>query len=405
MKPNLTSTFFSRNRRRLRELSNQELIVISANGLLQRGADSTYRFAQDANFWYLTGIDEPDVTLVLDSTEEYLIFPRKSEYQKIFDGFAGSDELATRSGIKRFYGQQEGWERLANRLRKTGRVGTIAPSPSYIETYGMYVNPARAALVRRMKRSRRGLKIENLAAQLARQRMIKQPEEIAAIQTAIDVTSASLQDAFRGKYKYEYELEAEITAGFRRRGATGHAFEPIVAAGERACTLHSVANDGPIGTGDLVVVDVGAENEHYAADITRTISFARPSRRQQAVYDAVLAAQEFAFGLLRPGMTFRDYRDRTDRFIGEKLCELGLIRQISRQNTHRYYPHSISHFLGLNVHDAGDYDQLIQPGMVLTVEPGIYIPEEAIGIRIEDDVLITEEGCQILSGKLPRRLS
>ncbi len=404
MKSHFTSKFFAGNRARLRELSGESLIVVTANGLLQRGADSAFRFTQDANFWYLTGIDEPDVVLVMDGDKEYLILPAQSDYQKTFDGTAPQVELAKQSGIKNVYNSREGWEQLAMRLKQTRKIATVAPSPAYVETYGMYTNPARATLAEKLKSYRQSLKIENLAPQLARQRMIKQPAEIAAIQAAIDITAASLKDAFKPKYKHEYELEAEITAGFRRRGASGHAFEPIVASGKRACTLHNVANDGAIDRGDLVVVDVGAEVEHYAADITRVISSGRPSARQKAIYVAVLEAQKFAIGLLKPGVEFKDFRDQTDRFIGEKLQELGLIKTISGKNISKYYPHSISHFLGLNVHDAGDYGQPLQAGMVLTVEPGIYIPEEAIGVRIEDDVLITEQGCKILSSKLPRRL-
>ena len=239
-------------------------------------------------------------------------------------------------------------------------------------------------------------------------RMIKQPPELRAIQAAIDITADSLQDAFKSakleKYAFEYELEAEIGYGFRRRGAAGHAFEPIVAGGKKACTLHNVSNDAKLTRGELIVADVGAEVEHYAADITRTVAISSPTARQQAVYDAVLDAQRFAFGLLKPGMDFGDYREQTDRFIGEKLRELGLIKRVTDANTRRYYPHSISHFLGLNVHDSGDYRQPLTAGAVLTVEPGIYIPEEGIGVRIEDDVLITASGIKILSDKLPRNL-
>ncbi|HET7060083.1 MAG TPA: aminopeptidase P N-terminal domain-containing protein [Candidatus Saccharimonadales bacterium] len=404
MKSHFSSKFFTGNRTQLREARDGGLIVVGGNGLMQRGADSVYKFAQDANFWYLTGIDEPEIVLVMDGAEEYLILSGQSDYQKTFDGTASESELAKRSSIRNIYGSHEGWEKLAARLKKTKRVATIAPPPAYIDLYGMYTNPARPALVKKLKSHCKSLKVEDAAIHLVRQRVIKQPEEIAAIQAAINITVASLRDALPGKYKYEYELEAEIAAGFRKRGAAGHAFEPIVAAGKRACTLHNVANDSAIGKDDLVVVDVGAEVEHYAADITRTASFGRPSRRQQAVYNAVLEAQKFAISLIKPGLEFKDYRRQTDQFIGEKLRELGLIKTITAKNIRKYYPHSISHFLGLNVHDVGDYAQPLQPGMVLTVEPGIYIPEEAIGVRIEDDILITEKSVKILSGKLPRGL-
>jgi Xaa-Pro aminopeptidase len=400
-----TDKFFAGNRARLREACDQELVVVTANGLLQRGADTAYRFSQDANFWYLSGIDDPDVVLVMNGSEEYLILPERSEYQKIFDDAATDSELTVRSGIKKIYKYDEGWDRLGRQLGKTGRAATLLPPKNYIDIYGMYTNPARAALVKRMKSYQRSLKLENIAEHLSSQRMIKQAEEIGAIQAAVDITVDSLKNAFKRTYKYEHELEAAITAGFRRRGAAGHASEPIVAAGQRACTLHSVTNDGEVLGSDLVVVDVGAEVEHYAADITRTVIFGPPSARQKAVSDAVLEAQEFAISLLRPGLEFKDYRDQTDLFIGEKLKELGLIKSINKTSIHKYFPHGISHFLGLNTHDAGDYSRPIQPGMVLTVEPGIYIPGEGIGVRIEDDILITDTGYEILSDKLPKRLS
>lgn len=404
MKPHLTNNFFAGNRAQLGQAYEGDLIVITANGLLQRAADSSYRFSQDANFWYLAGIDEPDIILVMDSGDEYLILPEKSDYQKVFDGSAAKSSLIRHSGVKKVYEYDEGWEHLGSRLKKARRLGTVPPPPAYVDFYGMYTNPARAALIEKLTGHKDGLKIDDLTAPLIKQRVIKQPEEIAALRSAIDITAASLEDAFKREYRHEYELEAEITAGFRRRGASGHAFAPIVAAGKRACTLHNVSNDGPISKDELVVVDVGAELEHYAADITRTVSFGRPSARQRAIYDAVLETQNFAIGLLRPGVSFAEYREQTDDFLGEKLRELGLIKSITQESLRKYYPHSISHFLGLNVHDIGEYGQPLRTGMVLTVEPGIYVAEEGIGVRIEDDILITEDGAEVLSGKLPREL-
>jgi len=404
MKSHFTSKFFTGNRAQLRESCGEQLIVVTANGRLQRGADNAFGFAQDANFWYLTGIDEPDVVLVMDGGEEYLVLPKQNNYQKVFDGVTPEKGLARRSGVKQVYGNREGWQRLRKRLKKTRYVATIAAPPAYVEQYGIYANPARATLVKELKSCRRDLKVSDTAKQLVQLRTVKQPEEIAAIRAAVDITTASLDDALGNQYRHEYELEAAVVAGFRRRGATGHAFEPIVAAGKRACTLHNTANNGVIGSGALVVVDVGAEVEHYAADVTRTVSFGRLSARQRAVHDAVLEAQKCAIRLLKPGLALKDYRERTDRFIGAKLRELGLIKNVNARNIRKYCPHAISHFLGLNVHDAADYSRPLQAGMVLTVEPGIYIPEEEIGVRIEDDVLITEKGYVTLSGKLPRRL-
>ncbi|HVI60934.1 MAG TPA: Xaa-Pro aminopeptidase [Candidatus Saccharimonadales bacterium] len=404
-----TSEFFAANRARLRELfTGTAPIVMTANGLLQRGADSPFSFAQDANFWYLTGIDEPDVVLVMDRDKEYLIVPGRDENRQAFDGAVDSQSLSRRSGIQEIYDDREGWEQLEGRLKKVKHVATLTPPPAYVEYYALYTNPARAALVARLKAGREDLALLDLTPHLIRMRMVKQPAELAAIQKAIDITAASLRQATRpaqlAKYAYEHELEAAVAHGFRRRGARGHAFEPIVAGGQRACTLHNVANDGALAAGELVILDVGAEVEHYAADLTRTVSLGRASRRQESVHAAVLEAQRFAFGLLKPGVLLKDYQQEIEHFLGEKLRELGLIKTISHDSVRRYCPHAVSHFLGLNVHDIGDYDRPLEPGVVLTVEPGIYIAEEGLGVRIEDDVLITERGCKILSDKLPRGL-
>jgi Xaa-Pro aminopeptidase len=409
MESHFTSEFFAGNRQRLRELfTGTAPIVISANGLLQRGADSGYSFSQDANFWYLTGLDEPDLVLVLDRDKEYLIVPGRDANRQAFDGAPDAGQLARRSGITTIYDGEEGWQQLGNRAKKVKHVATIAPPPAYIEHYGLYTNPARAAMVTKLKTYNGELQLLDLGPHVARLRMAKQPAELKAVQAAIDITLASLKDAFRPaklkKYAHEYELEAEIGYGFRRRGAQDHAFAPIVAGGARACTLHNVANGAALSADELVVVDVGAEVEHYAADITRTVSLSTPSRRQQAVHAAVLETQQYALGLLEPGVLLANYERDVEHFLGEKLRELGLIKTISHENVRKFCPHATSHFLGLNVHDIGDYDRPLEPGIVLTVEPGIYIPDESLGIRIEDDILITKTGNQNLSRKLSPEL-
>jgi Xaa-Pro aminopeptidase len=409
MESSFSSEFFTGNRQRLRELfKGTAPIVVTANGLLQRGGDSAYAFAQDANLWYLTGIDEPDILLVMDRDKEYLIVPARSASREAFDGTVATEKLARCSGIQTVYDDKAGWEQLTNRLKKVKHLATLATPPAYIEQYGLYTNPARAALVNRLKTEKSELELLDLSPHLRRLRMIKQPVELAAIQTAINITISSIKEATRpGKlrrYSFEYELEAQITRGFRRRGAAGHAFEPIVAGGERACTLHNVANNGVLAADELVILDVGAEVGHYAADITRTVNLGAPSRRQRAVHAAVLETQRFAFGLLRPGVLLKDYEQQIEQYMGEKLRELGLIKTISHEAVRKFYPHSTSHFLGLNVHDVGDYERPLEPGMVITVEPGIYIPKEGIGVRIEDDVLITPKGIKILTDKLSREL-
>lgn len=405
----IDSDFFVSNRQHLRELfTGTAPIVVTANGLLQRGGDSSYQFVQDASFWYLSGIDEPDIILVIDRDKEYLIVPARSSSREAFDGVVDKDKLSQRSGIKTIYDDDIGWEHLRGRLRKVKHAATIAMPPAYIEAYGLYTNPARAQLVNRLKQENPKLELLDIGPHISRQRMIKQPEEIQALQKAIDITISSLKDAFRQakirKYSYEYEIEAQISHGFRQRGATGHAFAPIVASGSRACTLHYIENNGMVAADELVVADVGAEVDHYAADITRTIALGKPSQRQKAIHSAVLEVEDFAFDLLKPGVLLKDYEQRVEHFMGEKLLELNLIKTISHDNIRKYFPHATSHFLGLNVHDVGDYDRPLEPGVVLTVEPGIYIPEEGIGVRIEDNVLITSKGIKIMSNKLLREL-
>lgn len=407
--PEFDSAFFAGNRARLRELfTGTAPIVLTANGALQRNADQTLPFRQDGHFWYLTGIDEPGIVLVMDRGKEYLIAPGRDDRRAVFDGIVDLEALKHRSGISDVMNEKDGWRQLDARLKRVQHVATLSAAPTYIEEFGMFSNPARAQLIQRMKQGNAGLELLDVRQHLARMRMIKQPAELAAIQRAIDITIDTLKLVTRpaqiAKYAYEYELEADITRGFRRQMAD-HAFAPIVASGERACVLHNVKNDAPLASGDLLTLDVGAEYCNYAADITRTLSLGqKPSRRQQQVFDAVLAVQTFAFSLLRPGVIIHTYEEQVEQFMGEKLRELGLIKSIDQDAVRRFYPHATSHFLGLDTHDVGDYVRPLEPGMVLTVEPGIYISDEGIGVRIEDDVLITPEGIRILSDRLPRTL-
>jgi len=405
-----SSEFFSDNRAKLRQLfTGTAPIVITANGLLQRGSDSAYPFHQDANFWYLTGIDDPDIILVMDKDKEYLIVPKRDGSRQAFDGAIDDQVLLRRSGVQVVYDDKEGWRQLNSRLKRAKHVATVAAAPAYIEQHGIYTNPARERLIKSIKDTQPKLELLDLTHHLVVMRMTKQAPELIAIQQAIDITVDTLKAVTRPiqltKYAHEYELEAAITQGFRSRGAHGHAFEPVVASGHRACTLHNVANNGQLASDELVVLDVGAEVEHYAADITRTVALGNPSKRQQAVYAAVLEVQEYAKSLLKPGVFIREYEQQVEQFMGEKLRALGLIKNIAHDEVRAYYPHATSHFMGLNVHDAGDYSLPLTPGMVLTVEPGIYIPAEGIGIRIEDDALVTTDGIDILSSRLPRELS
>jgi len=406
------SDFFAGNRDRLRQLfTGTAPIVLTAHGALQRGGDEAFPFKQDSSFWYLTGINLPDIILVIDKGREYLIVPTRDPIYETFDGAIDRDALARQSGIQEILTEKEGWKALESRLKKVRHVATLAANPAYLDFYGMYTNPARRALIRRLKKVNGDMELLDLRQHIGRMRMIKQPVELAALQEAIDITNETIKDvmrpAKRSRYAHEYEIEADISRGFRYRGALGHGFTPIVASGEHACTLHHTANNGLLASDELVIIDVGAHASFYTADISRTLALSeKPSRRQQQVHEAVCQAQDYAYSLLKPGVYLKSYEQQMEAFVGEKLRELGLIKSITRETVRDsgLFPHATSHFLGLDAHDAGDYERPLEPGVVITVEPGIYIRAEGLGVRIEDDVLITEDGCEVLSKKLPRNL-
>ena len=405
MGQDFTSEFFAGNRARLRELfSGTAPIVIAASSVLQKSADTAYPFTQDKNFWYLTGCNLADAVLVIDKDKEYIILPPRSDYQDVFDGRIDSEELVRISGVSTIVSNKEGWKQLGIRLKKVKHVATISPAPQYLDVYGMYSNPARAQLVQKMKLENTSLELLDIRDHLARLRSVKQPIEIAAIKEAIAITAQGLKEVTRpsklGKYTYEYEIEADLTRAFRKQNSR-HAFDPIIASGSRACTLHNSDLSGTLLSDELIQFDVGAEVNGYAADISRVYASNEFSPRQQSVYAAVLDVQQYALTLLKPGVLLREYEQAVVQYMGEKLRELNLIKTIDEDEVRRYYPHASSHFLGLDVHDIGMYDRPLEPGMVVTCEPGIYIEQEALGVRIEDDILITETGNENLSSSLP----
>jgi len=410
--PSFDSSFFANNRERLRQLfTGTAPIVIAGNGLMQQAADEAYPFHQDRSFWYLTGISEPNLLLVMDKGKEYLVVPPREVVREQFDGAIDFDVLKRISGVQEVVFEKEGWKQLTSRLKKVQHVATLGASPKFIDWLGMYTNPARAEFIQKVKDVNPNLELLDLRQHLSRMRMVKQEVELQAMQRAIDVTLDTLKEITRpkqlAKYAFEYEIEADLSRGFRRRGASGHAFAPIVASGERSCTMHHVLNNAPLASGDVVVLDVGAQYDYYAADITRTVLLGDkpPTRRQQQVHQAVQEAQDYAYSILKPGVLLREYEKQMETFMGEKLRELGLIKTIDSESVRKYFPHATSHFLGLDTHDGGDYEHPLEPGVVITVEPGIYIPEESLGVRIEDDILITAEGNANLSAKLPRDIT
>jgi Xaa-Pro aminopeptidase len=403
-----TTQFFSDNRRSLSATIDKNIpIVITANGLLQKSADATFPFRQDGNFWYLTGINLPDILIIIDGQKEYLIIPTLTTAKEHFDGHIDTEKLKMVSGITTVLDIRDGWELIKKLVLKYSKIATLLPPPKYSDTFGFYTNPARQDLCSKIHDIKSVVELVDIRKSMSQLRMVKQEPEIRAIKQAITVTIDAINDIKKNieSYKYEYEIEAELTRCFRKNGGEGHAFDPIIASGSNACTIHYMENNSVISRDNLILFDIGAQNSSYAADISRTIAINNPSNRQLAVHKAVCEVQDYAFSIIKPGLLMRELELKVEEKMGQKLIELGLIKEASHESIRKYYPHAVSHFLGYDVHDAGDYETPLQSGCVITIEPGIYIPEEGIGIRIEDDVLVTDEGISILSEKLSRDLS
>lgn len=396
------ASFFVGNRKALKKNIKLDLAVISANGLLQKSLDAAFPFRQDSNFWYLTGLNEPSLILVLDGSDEYLILPKISEYMQVFDGGIDKKSLQEISGIKNVYDHESGWKRLTRKLEKVSEVGVLAAAQAYVSELDMYTNPARGFLIERLSEVDPHLPQIDIRKVLADLRLVKKAPEIAAIRRATNLTMQAFEAMSDGLVTADNEnqLERIATITFVQHGQE-NAYSPIVAAGKNATTLHYVANDSSIQEGELILIDIGASDGMYASDLTRTIGV-EPTKRQQQVHRAVLEILERSKKLIKPGITVRDMEIKVRRMIAEKLVELKLIDSIESDKIRQFYPHSATHFVGLDVHDPTPHDAVLEPGMVLTIEPGIYIEKEAIGVRIEDIVLVTAGGNEVLSAPLSR---
>lgn len=374
------------------------LLVVPAHSLLQKSSDVCYTFRQDSSFWYLTGSNEPDQVLLLetDTGEATLLLPELNDYQKVWDGDHDVAALKEATGISTFGSVKSLRSKLKKAKTQGLRIGYLPALADIVEPYGFYANPARkrtAKIVLSVDTDAVDIRLD-----IARLRQIKRQEELKAIQKAIAITGSTLEGVKKRlqRLRSEKSLEFMITAGFYARGGDGHAYEPIIASGKNASIIHYQKNNAQLIRNELLLLDVGASYAHYAADITRTWALGAVSNRQREVYQAVLEIQSKAFDSLKPGVHLRDYQKEMEQFAFTVQRAIGIHQE--------QYPHGFSHFLGLDVHDAGDYEQPLQPGMILTVEPGIYLPEENIGVRIEDNVLVTDTGIRILSEAIPRQL-
>lgn len=405
----IPTSFFKNNRARLFNSLDVDVLIITANGLVQKSADQAFPFRQDSNFYYLTGIDEPDLVLVITAEEEFIITSDFFTKNQSITGYFDTRYFSQISGIANFKDEREGWRSVNRALQANHNIATLMPGPTKLPHHGIYTNPARRQLLAKIRRHLDGAKITDARKQLATLRMIKQPIELSLIQQSIDITSDTLKDVLSrrklSRYKDTFDINQAILSGFLDRGGSGHVFDPIIAVGKDAVAIHYPKLGRPLKKGQLLLCDVGSGYGHYGADITRTVSIGQPSSRQVAVFNAVKYVQTEAMKLLKPDVDMKDYEHRIEELIGERLKDLELISSITTKSVRQYYTHACSHSLGLDTHDVADYTQPVREGMVMTVEPGIYIPEEGIGVRLEDVVYITNYGCQLMSKNLPISLN
>lgn len=398
-----SSGFFAENRHRLRKIcGNDAPIVITANGLVQRAGDSGFPFRQDSNFWYLTGLELADLVLVITRQTELLILPERNPDLDYFNGAISQDELSQISGIKDIVSQHEGWERL-RRLAVKYKVVNTCLYKGYDPKHAIYINPSKPRLVNQLKKLTPGVELKEVRQALANLRMVKQPPELAAIKQAIKITKESFESILKKdwykNYNHETLIDAKFTYEFTSRGGR-LAYPSIVAGGKRACTLHYEANNQKLETDELLLIDAGAEFNNYASDITRVYAPNKMTGKQQLVYDAVKDVHDQVIAMLKAGVFVRDVDKFTEKLIGRFLKSQKLITKQESSQIRKYYPHVVSHHLGLDVHDVADYTKPLEDGNIITIEPGIYIPEWSIGVRLEDDILITDKGSVNLSADL-----
>ncbi len=423
---NASTDLFARRRERFFDRVKEGVAILFATPEQHLSWDGTYRYRPDPDLFYLTGFGEPETVAVLDAgARAYFLFVRPRDRER--ETWAG--RRAGTKGAVKVHGADEAWP-ISELEKKLPEL--IRGSSSLHYAFG--IDEKRDLLVasilgrfrREARNPQRGPIVVNDVTDVIHElRLRKEPEEIARMERAAAIAAVAHDEAraLARPGRMEYEVEAAIAARFRQGGASGPSYETIVASGPNATTLHYVENDRRIEDGDLVLVDAGCEVEGYASDITRTFpASGHFTSEQEAVYRVVLAAQHAAIVKVRPGGRFQDVHDAAVEVLVDGLLELGLLsgkrkKVIEKGDFTRFYMHRTSHWLGMDVHDRGRYHdakgdwRLLEPGMVLTVEPGLYIrPDEkkvpaaflGIGVRIEDDLLVMAEGHRILTSAAPK---
>jgi Xaa-Pro aminopeptidase len=417
MKPaSVDPRIFTDNRQRfIRRMKKNAIAIFNSNDEIPSNGDALYPFRQNTDLYWLTGIMQEDTMLVLfpDNPDkkyrEVLVLVRPNELKEKWDGKRLRKEEATaQSGIQTIV-----WLDSIDALLQTWihLADTIYLNTNENDRKASLV-PVRDYRFAEMMRSRYPLHQYERAARIMKDlRAIKNKWEVAVLQQAIDITEKTFRRllGFIRPGVWEHEIEAEIYHEFMRNRSAGPAYGSIIASGDRARTLHYVNNDQQCLDGEMVLMDFGAEYGGYCADLTRTVPVnGKFTKRQKEVYNACLAIHNYAKGLMKPGISIVDYTEKVGEEATKQFLKIGLLRKSDVKNEdpenrayRRYLYHGISHHLGIDVHDLGTRTEPIQPGMVFTVEPGIYIEEEQMGMRIENNLWITKSGHIDLMQNIP----
>lgn len=393
--------FYIKNRERLMsKVDENSVVILFAGRAPYKSADETYQFTPNRNFYYLTGIDRENIILIMTKKNgkiEETLFIEESD--PIMARWVGermkSEEAKEISGIsavdytKNFYSSLGGifsrfnYDKLYLDLER--------------QDWNIPMTEAQS-MAKEVREKYSYLNIKNIYYYISELRTIKQEEEIEEIRKAISITKCGIEKMMENAKSnmMEYEIEAYFDYVLTSEGVKDKAFKTIAAAGKNATVLHYSENNSKCGEDDLILFDLGAQTNYYNADISRTFPVSgKFTERQKRVYNVVLKANLEVMKAVKPGIPFAELNEIAKKVLAEGCKELGLIKDDSELS--KYYFHGVSHYLGLDTHDVGDRGEILKPGMVFTNEPGLYIPEEGIGIRIEDDLLVTEDGCENLS--------
>ncbi len=423
---NISKSEYARRRKNLMALMEPNSIAIIPAAREQlRSKDTHFPFRQDSDFYYLSGFQEPDAVLVLIPGRrhgQFVMFSRdKDPASELWDGYrAGPEGVCAEYGADDAFPLSDIDDILPGLIEGRDRVYySMGRSSDFDQQIMAWVNSIRSKEASGAVPPGEFTDLDHMLHDL---RLLKSAAEIRLMRKAGEITGKAHEQAMRCSRSglYEYHLEAELQYEFARSGARHPAYPSIVGGGDNGCVLHYIENNARLKDGDLVLIDAGCEYQGYAADVTRTFPInGRFSPAQRALYDVVLAAQLAGIAEIRPGNHWNQSHDATVKVITQGLVKLGLLKGrvstlIKQEAYKEFYMHRAGHWLGLDVHDVGDYRiggqwRLLEPGMVMTVEPGIYVSPNnrkvaakwrGIGIRIEDDVAVTVDGCEVLTENL-----